>query len=139
MTDKIFNELMINQRKNICIEKKLIFNDFKRISKHLTTSIFDEISCSLWLDFDSDDKYINFYLNKKKYSLHRLLYYNYVDELSDSEYIKFLCKNKGKCCNINHIYINKKINKNLTQVNELDNVELEINIENNSEKLIVKF
>ena len=54
----------------------------------------------------NDDKssYINFYYNGKKFALHRLLYINYIGELNDSEYIKFNCSNKGKCCNINHFY-----------------------------------
>ncbi len=30
-------------------------------------------------------------------------------QLSNNEYIKYTCKNKGKCCNINHI---KKIKYN---------------------------
>ena len=47
--------------------------------------------------------YINFYFNKKKIALHRLLYINYVEDVSPNEYIKFLCDNKGKCCNINHM------------------------------------
>jgi len=34
---------------------------------------------------------------------------NYIGELADSEYIKFKCPNKGKCCNINHFYKNDKI------------------------------
>ena len=52
--------------------------------------------------------YINFYYSGKKYALHRLLYNNFIGILSDSEYIKFKCANKGICCNINHFY---KINR----------------------------
>lgn len=47
--------------------------------------------------------YVNFYFNKKKVALHRLLYLNYVDELDSQEYLKFTCNNPGKCCNINHL------------------------------------
>jgi len=36
-------------------------------------------------------------------ALHRLLYINYVGELDDDEYIKYVCMNKGRCCNIHHI------------------------------------
>ena len=32
-----------------------------------------------------------------------LLYNNYIGELSNKEYIKFNCINKGKCCNIYHM------------------------------------
>ena len=107
--DKILIELIENQKKNITNVKKLTYNDFKRISKYLTTSIFNS-NCSIWNGYITTIKnnntslYINFYYNGKKYSLHRLLYINYVGELLDSEYIKFSCPNKGKCCNINHFY-----------------------------------
>ena len=53
---------------------------------------------------EEKNSYINFYFNGKKHALHRLLYINYIGELLDSEYIKFKCSNKGKCCNINHFY-----------------------------------
>ena len=102
-------ELIKNQKKDTPVDKKLLFNDLKRASKYLTTSIFDD-ECSIWNGYitviKNDDKnsYINFYFNGKKYALHRLLYVNYIGELLDSEYIKFKCANKGKCCNINHFY-----------------------------------
>ena len=47
-------------------------------------------------------KYINFYFKGKKCALHRLLYLNYVGKLENKEYLKYKCKNKGVCCNINH-------------------------------------
>jgi hypothetical protein len=110
--DKIFSELINNQRK-IISDKKLMYNDLKRISKYLTTSIFNN-DCSLWNGYitiikkDTKNSYINFYYCGKKYSLHRLLYINYIGDIQDSEYIKFKCNNKGKCCNINHFYKNNK-------------------------------
>ena len=57
------------------------------------------------------------YFNKKKIALHRILYNNYVEEIHDNEYIKFICSNKGRCCNINHMkkfIYNKNINEDLT-------------------------
>lgn len=114
--DKNLVELIKNQKKTVTSDKKLLYNDLKRISKYLSTSIFGD-ECSLWNGYvtviKNDDKnsYINFYYCGKKYSLHRLLYANYVSELSDSEYIKFKCINKGKCCNINHFYKNNKIDE----------------------------
>ncbi len=113
-SDNILIELIKNQKKTIVPDKKLLYNDLKRISKYLNNSIFTD-ECSLWTGYitiiKNDDKnsYINFYYNGKKYALHRLLYNNFIGELSDSEYIKFKCPNKGKCCNISHFY---KINKN---------------------------
>ena len=43
------------------------------------------------------------YFREKKLALHRLLYSNYIGPINDNEYIKFNCKNKGKCCTINHL------------------------------------
>ena len=109
MNDNIMIELIKNQRKNNIGEKKLLYNDIKRISKYLTTSIFND-ECSLWSGYitiiknEEKNSYINFYFNGKKHALHRLLYLNYIGDLIDSEYIKFKCINKGKCCNINHFY-----------------------------------
>ena len=108
---KIFIQYIIYSQ--TIFDKKLLYNDLKRISKYLTSSIFGD-ECSLWNGYvtviKNDDKnsYINFYYCGKKYSLHRLLYANYIGDLNDSEYIKFKCANKGKCCNINHFYKNNK-------------------------------
>ena len=107
--DKILIELIKNQRKNIINDKKLLYTDLRRVSKYLSKSIFSN-ECSLWNGYvttiKNDDKssYINFYFNGKKYALHRLLYQNYIGDLHDSEYIKFNCPNKGKCCTIGHSY-----------------------------------
>ncbi len=106
--NSILNELYVNQLKNVIIQKKLTYCDIQRISKFLKISIFGQ-ACSLWTGYITNDKninkgvYINFYYNKKKIALHRLLYANYVGEISDKEYIKYNCVNKGKCCNIHHM------------------------------------
>ena len=106
----ILIELLENQKKNLSYNKKLSYNDLKRISKHLPSSIFSD-ECCLWNGYilNSKNMYINFYFNKKKHALHRLLYINYIDNIDDSEYIKFTCNNKGICCNINHMH---KVNDN---------------------------
>jgi hypothetical protein len=106
--NSILSELFVNQLKNISPQKKLSYCDIQRINKFLKTSIFSS-NCSLWTGYITNDKninkgvYINFYYNKKKIALHRLLYANYVGEISDKEYIKYNCINKGKCCNIHHM------------------------------------
>jgi len=101
----LFQELIQNQRKNILIDKKLNLSDLKRISTYLTKSIFSN-ECSIWTgyitQFKNDSYYINFYFNGKKVALHRLLYNNFLGDLDDSEYLKYNCENKGKCCNLNH-------------------------------------
>lgn len=117
-SNNILTELIKFQSKNIQTDKKLSYNDLVRISKYLNKSIFTN-ECSLWNGYittiKNDDKnsYINFYFNGRKYALHRLLYLNYVGELLESEYIKFNCPNKGKCCNINHFYKNNKSEPNI--------------------------
>ncbi len=133
-TDTILVELIKNQKKNIPVDKKLLHNDLKRISKYLTNSIFGN-ECSLWTGYvtviknDEKNSYVNFYYCGKKYALHRLLYQNFIGELLDSEYIKFKCPNKGKCCNINHFY---KINKNQDETNTINPTDSES--EKNNEK-----
>ena len=120
-----FNELLKKQIVGIPSDKKLNYNDIKRISKFIKSSIFDKKKCSIWDGYitnennNSKGTYINFYFNKKKIALHRLLYINYIGILSDNEYLKFTCENKGKCCNINHMkkYIYNNIKTNLNQEN----------------------
>lgn len=118
LTNKeILDELLKKQLKNVT-SNKLSFEDIRRLSKYIKSSIFDENYCSLWNGYitNSDNElkgiYINFYYNSKKVALHRILYSNYIGELTDDEYLKFSCKNKGKCCNIQHIqkfkYVAKK-------------------------------
>jgi len=105
----IFKELTSKQLKNINSDKKLLFSDLKRICKYIETSIFDKDNCCLWNGYitnannASKGTYINFYFKKKKVALHRLLYINFVEELTDNSYLKFTCENKGSCCNIHHL------------------------------------
>ncbi|ARF09775.1 hypothetical protein Indivirus_3_24 [Indivirus ILV1] len=114
---EILDELIKKQLKNVTTNK-LSYEDIHRLSKYIKNSIFDENECSLWngyitnIDNESKGVYINFYYNGKKIALHRILYSNYIGSLDESEYLKFSCENKGKCCNIKHIqkfkYISKK-------------------------------
>jgi hypothetical protein len=138
-------ELLQNQRKDIPSDKKLLYNDLKRISKYLPNSIFND-NCSLWNGYitsikgnNNENQYINFYFKGKKHALHRLLYINFIGELNDNEYIKFKCANKGKCCNIHHFYKNDS-GHSLTK-SEKDNLEnniLDI-MKKNIKPIIVKF
>lgn len=121
--NKIYKEL-INKQIKVSNSNKLSTQDIKRIAKNLNMSIFNPTDCCIWNGYITNvnnnkrGTYINFYFKKKKVTLHRLLYNNYISELSKDEYIKFTCKNKGKCCNINHMkkykYNNPK-KKNILQ------------------------
>jgi len=131
MNNIIFQELIKKQRNNLVPNKKLSISDLKRIASNLNTSIFSE-ECSLWLGYVTEIKskntnktssFINFFFNGKKQILNRLLFYNFIDNLSDAEYLKYSCPNKGHCCNINHI----------SKVSSENSVKIE-NVENNDIK-----
>jgi hypothetical protein len=124
--NNILYELIKNQRNNIS-NKKLSYNDIKKISENLNESIFNNNTCSLWYGGNLNNNYINFYFNGKKVPLQRLLFINYIDDLNNNEYIKYKCSNKGICCNINHLYKNNKNNNNNNN---------EINNDNNNNKII---
>jgi hypothetical protein len=137
--NNILYELITLQRKNINGNKKLSYNDLKRISKYLSTSIFTN-ECSIWngytsINKDNKNNYINFFFNKKKYSLQRLLYINYIDDL-DNEYLKYYCNNKGNCCCINHIYKVNDTKKNIETTNSQENIKKNTN---DTKSIIVNF
>jgi hypothetical protein len=129
----IYQELIKNQRKDLTLEKKLKLSDLKRISSYLSTSIFGN-NCSIWngyiTEFKNNSHYINFYFNGKKHALHRLLYYNFIGEIEENEYLKYKCVNKGRCCCIEHF---EKVNSNEKHIN-LPQIDISKNtIENDSE------
>jgi hypothetical protein len=104
---KLLNEMIEKQLKNVSLSKKFTYKDIMRVIKHIEKSIFGK-QCCLWQGFVANTKqnkspYINFYFREKKLALHRLLYSNFVESLSTNEYIRFTCKNKGKCCTLNHM------------------------------------
>lgn len=116
----LLTELLKKQLKTVPLDKKFRYNDLKRLCKYINSSIFDENICSLWggyvtnVNNISKGVYINFYFKSKKAALHRLLYVNFVGNLSDDEYLKFSCEHKGKCCNITHL---RKFSYSKTQNN----------------------
>jgi len=143
MTDNkendIFIELLNKQRKDIK-NNKLEYNDLKRISNKLDKSIFEKDTCSLWngtyIEIN-ENIYINFYYNGKKKSIQRLLYENYIGDDLNSQYINYLCPNKGLCCNINHFNIKKKKKIKEKKTNKKKNKEEDKNNDENSQKLIL--
>ncbi len=103
----ILNELMINQRKDVYYAKKMTYKDLNRLIKYVDKSLFGE-ECCIWKGYvscpntDNPNYYINFFFKNKKVGLHRLLYSNFVGEINNNDYIKYICINQGKCCNIRH-------------------------------------
>jgi hypothetical protein len=102
----ILNELVRKQLSTTPIDKKLSVVDLKRVLNNIDTSIFTN-ECCMWKGYilTKTDKncYISFFFKNKKVALHRLLYINYVDNLNKNEYLKYTCKNKGKCCSLKHL------------------------------------
>ena len=99
----ILGKLMNDQRDNIQIEYRMLYNDLKRLSQYIDDDFFTDMCC-IWkrkIDYHNK-KYITFYFNKKKISLYRLLYINFENSLGQDEYIRTLCPNKGLCCNVRH-------------------------------------
>lgn len=119
----ILDEMTKNQIKHIDDDKTLSYNDMSRIVKNINTSIFSQTSCCIWTGYVTNvwnhkSTFINFYFKKKKVALHRLLYNNFIGPISDTEYIKFSCNNKGRCCNVLHF--SKLSNDELDNKNNSD-------------------
>ena len=111
-TKKFLKELVTNQLKHVESSRRLLYKDLCRISRYIDSSAFDEKKCCIWDGYVTNatnvkkGTYINFFFRNKKVALHRLLYDNFVETLGDDYYLKFSCddgKNKGKCCNVNHM------------------------------------
>ncbi len=108
---KYLSELICNQLKNIQPNRRLVYKDLCRLSKYLTSSIFDTHECCIWNGYITNSTnfkkgtYINFFFRNKKVALHRLLYDNFIGVLDDDHYLKFTCDDahRGRCCNINHM------------------------------------
>jgi|SaaInlStandDraft_5_1057022.scaffolds.fasta_scaffold02377_3 hypothetical protein len=136
--NSIFVELLNKQKKDVK-NNKLEYNDLKKISNKLDKSIFEKDTCSLWngsyIEIN-ENIYINFYYNGKKKSIQRLLYENYIGDNLNSQYINYLCLNKGLCCNINHFNIKKKKEQTVKKSNKKKNKD-ENNNNEKSQKLIL--
>ena len=148
--NKLLTELCVKQRKKADKKYFLELKDLIRLLKNIDYSIFNNTECILWKGYltkcnNQKSCYINFYLKKRKLALHRILYINYIDDLDDKHYLKYTCKNSGKCCNLNHIikvYDNVDDNKfKQSDISDISNVNISnINIISTEEKsnIIIK-
>ena len=143
----MYLELIQKQIKDCRDSKKLNLSELRRISKNLDNSIFDHNNCSIWNGYITNNNsnlkpsYINFYFRNKKIALHRLLYENYVETLDKNQYLKYSCKNKGICCNINHIEVvnsNKNTNITIDETKPKDKIS-DVSGNNDKTNLIVNF
>lgn len=126
----ILEKMIQNQLSDIDIKIKLNLSDIKRFCDYIEIDIFSD-DCCLWRGptvNTNNKEYISFYLNKKKISLNRILYQNYVEKLEPTEYLKFTCCNKSVCCSIKHMY---KINKDKNH-NTPDSIQIFESIPNKS-------
>jgi hypothetical protein len=104
----ILKELCDKQIKDIQNDKRLCHSDLVRIARNVNNSLFEH-DCSIWDGYitnsnkENKSQYINFFFKSKKIALHRLLYLNFIGPMKDSEYLRFECDNKGKCCCLNHL------------------------------------
>jgi hypothetical protein len=123
--DEIVNKLFANQINNVDPKYRLNAKDIVRLSSYIGSDPFSETECCKWKGAISksshQSKYINFWFNKKKQALHRILYLNYKGELPKNKYLRFSCPNanmRGICCNINHLdLINKEDEDNVQNEN----------------------
>jgi len=117
-------QMLQHQRKNLSYKLRLDLDDLKRIVENINIDFFTNIhDCCLWngyITVNDKSKYINFYFKHRKIALHRLLYINYIEDLTNKMYLKFKCNNKGICCNINHL---EKCNSCITPAGS-DNIPL---------------
>lgn len=110
-------------------ETELQESDFKKLHKNLPDDIFGS-ECAIWggvyCNMGKKHKgiYINYYFNKKKESLHRLLYKNYVNsKLGEKQYLWHTCHNK-LCCNPTHMIVKK--DKDLPKKNDLFKINFQV-------------
>lgn len=107
--DTLLEQMISKQRSDVELTKKLKICDMARISKNISESIFSPDKCCIWEGYITNENnnrkgtYVNFYFKGKKAALHRLLYMNFVEDINNDNYLRFTCKNKGKCCNVNHM------------------------------------
>jgi len=123
---ELLAELINKQRKNTPHSVLFGFKDLNRIVNNIDKSIFDN-ECTIWKGFIHSYKnnyYINFFYKGSKKNLSRLLYYNFVGKIEESEYIKTTCENGGKCCNIKHYQKFKKdlFNENVDNTNDQNDI-----------------
>ncbi|MEM0354056.1 MAG: hypothetical protein QXW79_00605 [Thermoplasmata archaeon] len=143
----LFREMVKRQLPDVPPQWKLRISDMKRICKYVSGNIFDKNKCCLWngyitnLNHTNKGTYVNFYFKNKKVALHRLLYSNFVSPLNSDEYLKFKCKNRGICCNINH-YEKYKYLKNFKiskKERKKKGTEIIIVGPNNPDELVIDF
>jgi len=102
--------LINNQRSDIIKSGnygKMDFQDVKRIDRYIQGDIFLPNECCIYMG-EIKNKYSTISYNRKKVSVLRLLYHNYVHEIEKKDIIEYLCDNSGVCCSLHHFKIKNK-------------------------------
>lgn len=110
-------ELLKNQRKGI----KTVGNygmmkhpHFAKVETSVQGDIFDTLSdeCCLYTGYVRPNTCAQISFNCSKVVLNRLLYLNYVEQITQADVITNTCSNKGKCSKLSHL--KRKERKNST-------------------------
>ena len=139
--EEIVNKLFSNQINDIDPKYRLNSKDIVRLASYLNSDPFSDDECCKWKGAISksshQSKYINFWFNKKKQALHRILYLNYKGDLPKNKYLRFKCPNanmRGICCNINHLDL---INDDKDIENDLNGTINKINLNDQQNEIAV--
>ena len=96
--------LIMMQRKEVpdCgLYGRLSFLDLKRIDLLISGDVTKSSKCCLY-NGTPKGNYCTFSFRGKKTSILRILYHNLIDDVTHTMSIKYLCENKGICCNLSH-------------------------------------
>lgn len=108
-----FKFMIQNQRDDITKVgnyDKLSFQDIKRLDTYIHGNIFQSKHCCLYSG-EIKNKYSTISFNRKKVSVLRLLYHNYVNDIELNDKLEYTCENAGVCCNLNHFKVKNKEHK----------------------------
>jgi hypothetical protein len=119
--NEIFDLLKNNVKDTTTDYLKLNDNDLMRLAKYIDGNIFKGNDCVLWKGYinqhGSKTQYAKISYRGKKVLLHRLLYHNFINNITDEDEIIYLCKNRGKCCLIKHLQLRiKSPNLSITKI-----------------------
>lgn len=111
MSIEIFRKYFSQQRKNIAnndIYGRMSFEDIKRVEKNIQGDIFSNECCSYKGEI-TNKNYLTISFNGIKVSVLRLLYHNYIDDITENHILTYKCKNRSLCCCLNHLGCYRRI------------------------------
>lgn len=93
------------QLKDVDSLNRLSYKDLLRVTRHIDGNFFTD-ECCKWKNYKCKGKYITFFHTpqkgiRRKTSLRRILWRNFVSELEDDDFLDRIC-NTDYCMNLNH-------------------------------------